>query len=41
MTRSEQNRMRKTLERIAAEHLGIETLEARKRDSLDFHEVSV
>jgi hypothetical protein len=41
MARSTQEKMRKTLERIAAEHLGIETLEARKRDSLDFHEVSV
>ena len=41
MARSAQEKMRKTLERIAAEHLGIETLEARRRDSLDFHEVSV
>jgi hypothetical protein len=29
------------LRRIAAEHLGIETLEERRRDSLDFHDVSV
>lgn len=29
------------LERIAREHLGIETLETRKSDGLDFHEVSV
>ncbi len=26
---------------IAKQHLGIETLEERKSDSLDFHEVSV
>lgn len=26
---------------IAREHLGIETLEARNRDSLDFHEIGV
>ncbi len=30
-----------TLEAIANEHLFIETLETRKSDSLDFHEVSV
>ena len=41
MTNSEQKKMRKTLERIAADHLGIETLIPRKSDSLDFHEVSV
>lgn len=29
------------LELIASKHLGIETLEERKRDSLDFHDVSV
>jgi hypothetical protein len=35
--------MEKTAEltRIAHEHLGIETLEDRHSDSLDFHEVSV
>ena len=31
----------KTLERIAEEHLEIETLRARNSDHLDFHEVSV
>ena len=29
------------LTRIAQQHLRIETLESRRRDSLDFHEVSV
>ena len=29
------------MEQIAREHLGIETLEPRRRDSLDFHEVPV
>jgi len=29
------------IERIAREHLGIETLTERKRDALDFHEMSV
>lgn len=33
--------MDKTLEKIAKEILWIETLETRKSDSLDFHEVSV
>ena len=41
MTTNEQKKMQKALERIAAEHLGIETLTARKRDCLDFHEVVV
>ena len=31
----------KKLEKIAAEELGIETLETRMSDSLDFHEVAV
>jgi hypothetical protein len=31
----------KTIERIAREILRIETLETRKSDSLDFHEVAV
>ena len=30
-----------TLEAIARKHLRIETLETRKSDSLDFHEVAV
>ncbi len=30
-----------TLEAIARQHLRIETLETRKSDSLDFHEVAV
>ena len=30
-----------TLERIAREHLGIETLEERKSDRLDFHDLAV
>jgi hypothetical protein len=29
------------VEEIAKKHLGIETLEERKSDSLDFHELSV
>jgi len=29
------------LEEIAQEHLGVETLEIRKSDSLDFHDLSV
>ena len=41
MTNSEQKLMRKTLEQIAAEHLGIETLETRNSDHLYFHEVGV
>jgi hypothetical protein len=31
----------KTTKKIAKEKLGIETLTSRKRDSLDFHELSV
>jgi len=30
-----------TIERLARDHLGVETLETRGRDHLDFHEVSV
>lgn len=30
-----------TLETIARKHLGIETLETRKSDRLDFHDVAV
>ena len=41
MTQRKETKMPKTLERIAAGHLGIETLVTRKSDSLDFHEVSV
>ena len=41
MTTNERKRMQRALERIAAEPLGIETLETRKSDGLDFHEVSV
>lgn len=33
--------MKKELEKIAEARLGIETLETRNSDSLDFHEVSV
>lgn len=33
--------MKKTLEKIAKEHLHIETLETRKGDSLDFHDCAV
>lgn len=33
--------MQKTLEKIALDHLFIDTLETRNRDSLDFHDVSV
>jgi hypothetical protein len=35
------NRLDTRLTRIAQQHLRIETLESRHRDSLDFHEVSV
>jgi len=30
-----------TIERLARDHLGVETLETRGRDQLDFHSVSV
>lgn len=30
-----------TLEKIAQRHLGVETLETRKSDRLDFHDVAV
>jgi hypothetical protein len=33
--------MKKTIDRIARDILGLETLERRNRDSLDFHELSV
>lgn len=33
--------MQKTLEKIALDHLFIDTLETRNSDSLDFHDVSV
>ncbi len=33
--------MQKTIEKIALDHLFIDTLETRKSDSLDFHDVSV
>lgn len=33
--------MKKLLAQIAAKHLFIDTLEARNRDSLDFHEMPV
>lgn len=33
--------MQKTLEKIALDHLFIDTLETRNRDALDFHDVSV
>lgn len=35
------NHLDTRLTRIAQQHLRIETLESRHRDSLDFHEVSV
>lgn len=35
------NHLDTRLTRIARQHLRIETLESRRRDSLDFHEVSV
>jgi len=41
MTRREHDKTQQALAGIAAEHLGIETLETRNSDSLDFHEVSV
>ena len=33
--------MKEILEKIARERLGIKTLEARKSDALDFHEIAV
>ena len=33
--------MKKTIDRIARDILGLETLETRKRDSLDFHDLAV
>ncbi len=36
-----QNMKTKTLERIAAKHLGVKTLKTRNRDSLDFYDLSV
>jgi len=33
--------MKKLLEKIAKEEIGIETLETRNSDSLDFHDVAV
>ena len=41
MTESEQKLLQKTIERIAHMRLRIETLDTRKSDSLDFHEVGV
>ena len=41
MKKASEKQLRKILEKIAAQHLDIETLEARNSDSLDFHEVSV
>ena len=41
MTESEQILLQKTIERIAQMRLRIETLDTRKSDSLDFHEVGV
>lgn len=35
------NHLDTLLTRIAQQHLRIETLESRRRDSLDFHEISV
>ena len=40
MTKTKKNATQKALEKIAADHLGIETLATRNHDSLDFHEVS-
>lgn len=31
----------KTLQQIAQKHLGLETLETRQRDRLDFHDLAV
>jgi hypothetical protein len=33
--------MKNTIDRIAKEHLRLETLETRRRDSLDFHDLPV
>lgn len=41
MRTTPENAMQKTLEKIALDHFFIDTLETRKSDSLDFHEVSV
>ena len=40
MSKTKKNATLKALEKIAADHLGIETLATRNHDSLDFHEVS-
>ena len=40
-TTKKKSRIEKELERAAASYLGIETLETRNSDSLDFHEVAV
>lgn len=41
MTDQTRNNARQTISTIAREVLDLETLETRKRDSLDFHELSV
>lgn len=41
MNKRDQKRMDKTLADLAAKHLGLETLETRKSDSLDFHDLAV
>ncbi len=41
MTKRQAKKIDKALTQIAAKHLDIETLEERKMDSLDFHEVAV
>jgi len=41
MTNADKRKMKRTAERLARQHLSIETLDARNSDSLDFHEVSV
>ena len=41
MKKTSEKQLRTILEKIAAKHLDIETLETKKSDSLDFHEVSV
>lgn len=41
MTAHRKDNRKRTLEQIAAEHLGIETLETRHRDGLDFHDLPV
>jgi hypothetical protein len=41
MTITGANKMNKTIDRIAQEHLNLHTLDSRNSDSLDFHDLAV